>query len=173
MGYFVGLPLGGAAEKDCQVRFGKNMTFQVETRAPHLPAEWALQSGIQLTWPHAGTDWTYMLDEVQECFVAIAHEIAARETLLIVTPEPDEVKKQILGRVNMENVRFLKCETNIGDCPKLAKISLGKNMKTLEAYCFVGSFLVSTVGGSILAGILVFTLQKSGALKSMRAALEH
>ena len=48
MGYFVGLPLGGAAEKDCQVRFGKNMTFQVETRAPHLPAEWALQSGIQL-----------------------------------------------------------------------------------------------------------------------------
>ena len=105
MGYFVGLPLGGAAEKDCQVRFGKNMTFQVETRAPHLPAEWALQSGIQLTWPHADTDWTYMLDEVQECFVAIAHEIAARETLLIVTPEPDEVKKQILGRVNMENVR--------------------------------------------------------------------
>ena len=87
MGYFVGLPLGGAAEKDCQVRFGKNMTFQVETRAPHLPAEWALQSGIQLTWPHAGTDWTYMLDEVQECFVAIAHEIAARETLLIVTPD--------------------------------------------------------------------------------------
>ena len=86
MGYFVGLPLGGAAEKDCQVRFGKNMTYQLETRAPHLPAEWALQSGIQLTWPHAGTDWTYMLDEVQECFVAIAHEIAARETLLIVTP---------------------------------------------------------------------------------------
>ena len=112
MSRLVTLPLGGAAEKDCQVRFGKNMTFQVETRAPHLPAEWALQSGIQLTWPHAGTDWTYMLDEVQECFVAIAHEIAARETLLIVTPEPDEVKKQILGRVNMENVRFLKCETN-------------------------------------------------------------
>ena len=88
------------------------MIFQVETRAPHLPAEWALQSGIQLTWPHADTDWAYMLDEVQECFVAIAREIAARESLLIVTPEPDEVKKQIFGRVNMENVRFLKCETN-------------------------------------------------------------
>ena len=57
MGYFVGIPLGGAAEKDCQVRFGKNMTFQVETLAPHLPAEWALQSGVQLTWPHADTDW--------------------------------------------------------------------------------------------------------------------
>ena len=33
MGYFVGIPLGGATEKDYQVRFGKNMTFQVETRA--------------------------------------------------------------------------------------------------------------------------------------------
>lgn len=68
MGYFVGIPLGGATEKDYQVRFGKNMTFQVETRAPHLPAEWALQSGVQLTWPHANTDWAYMLEEVQQCF---------------------------------------------------------------------------------------------------------
>lgn len=112
MGYFVGIPLGGAAEKDCQVRFGKNMSFQVETRAPHLPAEWALQSGVQLTWPHAGTDWAYMLDEVQECFVAIASAIAAREALLIVTPEPEAVKRQLAERVNMQNVRFLTCETN-------------------------------------------------------------
>ena len=52
MGYFVGIPLGGATEKDYQVRFGKNMTFQVETRAPHLPAEWALQSGVQLNIPY-------------------------------------------------------------------------------------------------------------------------
>lgn len=112
MGYFVGIPLGGASEKDYQVRFGRNMTVQVETRAPLLPAEWALQSGIQLTWPHAGTDWAYMLSEVQECFVNIASEIARREILLIVTPEPEEVKKQIVGRVNMDNVRFLECETN-------------------------------------------------------------
>lgn len=112
MGYFCGLPLGGTAEKECQVRFGKNMTFQVETRSPHLPAEWALQSGVQLTWPHAGTDWAYMLDEVQQCFVAIATEIAKRELLLIVTPEPECVKEQISGKVNMENVRFLECETN-------------------------------------------------------------
>ena len=112
MGYFVGLPLGGGTEKDCQVRFGKNMTFQVETRAPHLPAEWTLQSGIQLTWPHANTDWAYMLEEVQQCFIAIASEIAKRELLLIVTPEPEEVKKQISMTVNMDNVRFLECETN-------------------------------------------------------------
>ena len=49
---------------------------------------------------------------LQECFVNIAKEIAKRELLLIVTPEPEEVKKQIVATVNMDNVRFLKCETN-------------------------------------------------------------
>ena len=77
-----------------------------------LPAEWAPQSGIQLTWPHAGTDWAHMLTEVQTCFAAIAREIAQRELLLIVTPEPEEVKKQISATVNMQNVRFMECETN-------------------------------------------------------------
>lgn len=77
-----------------------------------LPAEWAPQSGIQLTWPHAGTDWAHMLTEVQACFAAIAREIAQRELLLIVTPKPEEVKKQISATVNMQNVRFMECETN-------------------------------------------------------------
>lgn len=112
MGIIVGLPIGGATEKEYQVRFGKNMAVQVEMRAPLLPAEWAAQSGIQLTWPHAGTDWAYMLDEVQACFVVLAREIALREKLLIVTPEPEEVKLQIAATVHMDNVCFLKCETN-------------------------------------------------------------
>lgn len=77
-----------------------------------LPAEWALQSGVQLTWPHAHTDWNYMLDEVQACFVNIAREIAQRERLLIATPEPEEVRKQLAGLVNMENVCLIECDTN-------------------------------------------------------------
>ena len=112
MGIMVGLPSPSGSEKDLQLNFGKNMTVQVEMRAPHLPAEWHTQSGIQLTWPHAGTDWAYMLAEVQECFINIAREIAKRELLLIVTPEPEEVKKQIAATVNMNNVRFLECATN-------------------------------------------------------------
>ena len=99
MGIMVGLPSPSGSEKDLQLNFGKNMTVQVEMRVPHLPAEWHMQSGIQLTWPHAGTDWAYMLAEVQECFINIAREIAKRELLLIVTPEPEEVKKQIAATV--------------------------------------------------------------------------
>ncbi|NDV64449.1 agmatine deiminase family protein [Bacteroides sp. 224] len=81
-------------------------------RQAHLPAEWYPQSGVQLTWPHKETDWDYILSEVQECFIRIAHEIAKRELLLIVTPNPEEVKAQIEERVNMKNVRFLTCDTN-------------------------------------------------------------
>lgn len=45
---------------------------------------------------------------------------------------------------------------------------------TPEAYTvYIIPFLISTVGGSILAGALVFALKRSGALKSMQTALEH
>lgn len=102
----------GPTARDFQVRFGKNMTFQTEMRAPCLPPEWAVQSGVQLTWPHAGTDWAYMLEEVERCFVGIAREIARRERLLIVTPDPESVRRRIGSEVNMDNVRFLACDTN-------------------------------------------------------------
>jgi energy coupling factor transporter S component ThiW len=36
---------------------------------------------------------------------------------------------------------------------------------------FIVPFLISTVAGSILAGILVYALQKSGAMKTMKATL--
>ncbi len=77
-----------------------------------LPEEWYRQSGIQITWPHAGTDWRHMLKEVQTCFAEIAIAIAKRETLLIVAPDMNEVKKQISNKVNMDNVVFVECETN-------------------------------------------------------------
>ena len=38
---------------------------------------------------------------------------------------------------------------------------------------YVVPFLVSTVGGSIIAGVLVTALKKSGALHSMQATLSH
>lgn len=77
-----------------------------------LPAEWAAQSAIQLTWPHSLTDWAYMLDEVEECFVNIARAIAERQLLLIVTPERERVSRLIAHVVNMANVRWVECDTN-------------------------------------------------------------
>ena len=72
MGIMVGLPSPSGSEKDLQLNFVKNMTVQVEKRASHLPAEWPMQKGIQLTLSYAGADWVYILAEVQECW-ALKH----------------------------------------------------------------------------------------------------
>ena len=112
MGLFATLPGMGGTEKDLQLTFGLSMEEITEIRETHLPAEWYPQSGVQLTWPHAGTDWAYMLEEVQECFINIANAISQRELVLIVAPDTEAVKMQLEGKVKMENIRFFECETN-------------------------------------------------------------
>ncbi len=52
-----------------------------------LPAEWEPQWGVQLTWPHAQTDWAPMLSEITATYEEMAREIAKREHLLVVAPE--------------------------------------------------------------------------------------
>ena len=49
-----------------------------------LPAEWEPQECVQLTWPHAGTDWAPMLEEITATYEEMAREIRKREYLLIV-----------------------------------------------------------------------------------------
>ena len=52
-----------------------------------MPAEWEPQEGVQLTWPHAATDWAPILDEIIAVYREMAGEIAKRERLIIVAPE--------------------------------------------------------------------------------------
>ena len=56
-----------------------------------LPAEWEPQGGVQLTWPHARTDWVPMLTEITETYEQMAREIMKREPLLIVAPEAPQL----------------------------------------------------------------------------------
>ena len=37
-----------------------------------LPAEWEEQAEILIAWPHNNTDWNYMLQEVEECYIKVA-----------------------------------------------------------------------------------------------------
>ena len=55
-----------------------------------LPAEWEPQSGIQLTWPHAQTDWAPTLDEILSTYDEMAREIRKREPLLVVGPPSND-----------------------------------------------------------------------------------
>ena len=51
-------------------------------------AEWEHQSMVQLTWPHEGTDWAPILDEITAVYEEMAREIRKREPLLIVDKIP-------------------------------------------------------------------------------------
>ena len=88
---------------------------QMEQRTTFFPAEWHPQSGVQLTWPHADTDWAPLLSEVTDCYVQMAFEIASRELLLIGSPEPEAVRKLLQERLPsrvLPNIRYFECPTN-------------------------------------------------------------
>lgn len=72
-----------------------------------LPPEWAKQQFVQLTWPHEDTDWAYMLDEVNACFVEIARSIIRFEDLLVVCKDEAAVRK-LLGDADLSGVRFVE-----------------------------------------------------------------
>ena len=76
-----------------------------------LPAEWAAQSGVMLTWPHEKTDWAAMLDEVEVCFIAIAKAISEREKLLIVCMDSVQLGEK-LADCTIENIVFAELPSN-------------------------------------------------------------
>jgi hypothetical protein len=80
-----------------------------------LPAEWAPQSAIQLTWPHKDTDWADMLPEVTTTYVHLAFEIARRQPLLIVHPDTTALQTFLQSQLPekvFQNITFFQCPTN-------------------------------------------------------------
>lgn len=60
-----------------------------------LPAEWESTEAVLLSWPHAGTDWAYMLDEVEDCFVRIVTAITPYARVVIVAPDIEHVAAKL------------------------------------------------------------------------------
>lgn len=114
----------------------------MEIRGCFMPAEWFPQSGVQLTWPHAGTDWNYMLPEVTECYIKMAYEIASREQLLIVTPERERIEallRQHLPSKLLSQIIWCDCPTNDTWARDHGFITLiGENGPELLDFCFNG-----------------------------------
>lgn len=77
----------------------------------YLPAEWEAQQAVLLAWPHALTDWNYMLREVTECYRAMAEAIVRFVPLIIVTPDPDSVKA-LIAHLPQERISYFKVDTN-------------------------------------------------------------
>lgn len=53
----------------------------------------------------------------------------------------------------------------------VAILLMGKSAGNIAFYAYIIPFLVSTAGGAVIAGVLLFSLQRSGALHSMQTSL--
>lgn len=106
----------------------------------YLPAEWHDQQMVQLTWPHEGTDWHYMLDEVEACYVELAKAISQRERLLIVAPDVNKVTSALKKNgVSTANITLFECETNDTWARDHGFITLlGNNVPHYVDFCFNG-----------------------------------
>lgn len=76
-----------------------------------FPAEWYPQGGVQLTWPHAQTDWQGSLEQVISCYQQIAYESSLRQKLLIVCAST-EATKQYLTHCDAANITYHEIPTN-------------------------------------------------------------
>lgn len=67
-----------------RTRFSRSLGYTRGAMNPRiLPAEWAPQSAVMLTWPHAHGDWGETLPAVEECFLQMADAIACRQRLIV------------------------------------------------------------------------------------------
>lgn len=76
-----------------------------------LPAEWEPQGAVIVAWPHQATDWAYMLDEAEACYVELVHCIARHSVAIVVAPDTASVKEK-LADIEPGRVVFFDSPTN-------------------------------------------------------------
>jgi agmatine deiminase len=81
---------------------------------PRLPAEWEAQDGVLLAWPHEGTDWAYMLDDVRPVFVEIIRHIIRYERVLLTAPDAGHASG-FLAAGGVDLSRVIICEMPSND----------------------------------------------------------
>lgn len=106
-------------------------------------AEWDSRfDTVMIAWPHDATDWAYMLQQVEECYLNLARAIVkAGQKLMVVTPEPASVRDK-LSDLNIPEGQLLivDCPTNDTWTRDYAPLTVGSpaGMLRLVAYKFNG-----------------------------------
>lgn len=78
-----------------------------------LAAEWDPRfDTVILSWPHAGTDWAYMLDEVTECYIEMLRAFLANGVRTVVlSPEAERLRSLFRG-IPAERLTVIEVPTN-------------------------------------------------------------
>ena len=77
-------------------------------------AEWDPQDGVMIAWPHLGTDWAPMIDEVTACYVELTRAILEDEDerVVIVTNDPADVRTALGPDTDWDRIIFAELPTN-------------------------------------------------------------
>lgn len=105
-------------------------------------AEWEHQSMVQLTWPHEGTDWAPILDEITAVYEEMAREIRKREPLLIVDTIPQPESRNVACIPHNDTWArdhgFITVETTPCDSTLCHNGEGGEDRLLLLDFCFNG-----------------------------------
>ncbi|HHW4678801.1 MAG TPA: agmatine deiminase family protein [Xylella sp.] len=104
-----------------------------------FPAEWEPQSGIVIAWPHADTDWSPRLAEVEETYIALIAAIT-RFQMVIICIDDDDLQTYVEARlrsahVAMKRVRFtfaLYNDTWLRDSGPITLVGTNRNFCLLD-----------------------------------------
>lgn len=59
-----------------------------------FPAEWEPTQGVLLAWPHAATDWNYMLPEVERCYEEMIRAVARHAVAVVIAPDTSDLRRR-------------------------------------------------------------------------------
>ena len=82
--------------------------MEMNNSSYYLPSEWQQQVAVQLTWPHANTDWAPYLEDIVRMEVRMADEITKREDLIIVTPEKEALREFLSTQLTEQQLKRVK-----------------------------------------------------------------
>ena len=111
-----------------------------KTMELHLPAEWHSCGCVMIAWPHKDTDWNYMLDEIEECYIHLVEAIIRHSRILIVAPDIEYVRQR-LSHISSDRIFYFSYHTNdtwIRDYGPLTLVDEAGQHKAFADYRFNG-----------------------------------
>ena len=136
-----------------------------------LPAEWERQSCVQLTWPHAQTDWLPYLEEITTTFIEMTDVITRYEPVLIAAQEPETVEAALrwkLSAAQWQRVRICPVESDDTWARDHGGITLVAHDRDRQTRCRLLDFRFNGWGDKFEAGkdnAITRTLHAQGALR--------
>ncbi len=76
-----------------------------------LAAEWEPQAAVLVAWPHADTDWDYMLPEAEECYANLVGAITRHATAIVIAPDTSRAR-EVLSHLPQDKIIYFDTPTN-------------------------------------------------------------